>query len=330
MNNKENLNSTYDAWMPIEYEPSLASIIIPTYNRQNFVLDALSSAYNQTYRPIEIIVVDDGSTDKTSLHIEKWLSEHPTDASFNFRLLKQENKGAPSARNAGLKASRGEYIQLLDSDDIIAKEKLEHQIELMKSYDDDVDYIASELYFFDTHYQIPKPKNPRITKHGRMTSPYDASRSTTLLLRRRLCLRAGPWNETLNQWQDWEYAFRILACRPSFIHLLDMYYCIRIHKHDRIGNLKWTARGIQERLHSLNAIQEIDKWDDFPYARRTITRLSSKLALEAIQIEAFKEASNCINFISKNKLQLFNFFVSCGLWTYLLFQRFKALLRGVY
>lgn len=106
----------------------LVSVIIPTYNRAPYLARAIHSALAQEYSPIEIIVVDDGSTDDTSQVI----------ASFRDQIIsvRQNNRGVSSARNTGLKMARGEYIAFLDSDDFWAKEKLSEQVKALEEHPD--------------------------------------------------------------------------------------------------------------------------------------------------------------------------------------------------
>ena len=93
----------------------LVSTIIPVYNRPTLVVEAIESVLAQTYRPIEIIVVDDGSTDSTSAVVEQMMTAHP-----EVSLLRQPNSGPGPARQKGIEAASGEFIQFLDSDDLLA------------------------------------------------------------------------------------------------------------------------------------------------------------------------------------------------------------------
>jgi glycosyltransferase involved in cell wall biosynthesis len=99
----------------------LVSVVIPAYNRAGEIGRAIDSAFNQTYRPIEVIVVDDGSQDNTAAVVAKYPE---------VRYYRQENRGASVARNQGVELARGEYIAFLDSDDLWVKNKLELQMEL--------------------------------------------------------------------------------------------------------------------------------------------------------------------------------------------------------
>jgi len=104
-------------------EPKI-SVIIPTYNQSECLKEAIESVLNQTYKNIEIIVIDDGSTDNTLGVV----------GSFDNKIvcIQQKNKGASSARNIGIKKANGEYLAFLDSDDMWIKNKLEKQIDFIK------------------------------------------------------------------------------------------------------------------------------------------------------------------------------------------------------
>lgn len=95
------------------------SVIIPTYNAGQYIKDAIKSALNQTYKNIEIIVVDDGSIDDTGEVVKN----------YEIKYLRKANGGPASARNVGIKEARGEYIAFLDADDLWLPEKLQEQID---------------------------------------------------------------------------------------------------------------------------------------------------------------------------------------------------------
>jgi len=102
----------------------LVSIIIPFYNRIDWVIEAINSVINQTYDNWEIILIDDGSDSENKI---------PSEILYNNKiiLLAQENMGPSSARNKGIKNAKGKYIAFLDSDDLFCPEKLERQIKFM-------------------------------------------------------------------------------------------------------------------------------------------------------------------------------------------------------
>ena len=117
---------------------SLVSVVIPNYNGAPFLAEAVSSVIEQDYENIEIIVIDDGSTDNSVELLRKFGPK--------IRLIETRNGGASSARNFGLVAAKGEYIALLDSDDIWATNKIGLQMEYMKRNDLDLVYCHGQEF----------------------------------------------------------------------------------------------------------------------------------------------------------------------------------------
>lgn len=146
----------------------LVSVVIPSYNPGKLLESAVRSIENQTYKNIEIIIVDDGSTDGT----REWLKQNSSRLKYFF----QENSGASKARNKGVSLSSGEYIAFLDADDIWLPSKLEQQVELLQhnnisfvftngfivngdlSYDGIINNIDNNKYnqIFDTYVRPPR------------------------------------------------------------------------------------------------------------------------------------------------------------------------------
>jgi glycosyltransferase involved in cell wall biosynthesis len=98
---------------------NLVSVVIPAYNAARFIGGAIESALSQTISDLEVIVVNDGSTDDTAEAVERYLSDR------RVRCISQQNRGLPGARNAGAENSRGEYLAFLDADDFLAPNALE-------------------------------------------------------------------------------------------------------------------------------------------------------------------------------------------------------------
>ena len=103
---------------------NLVSTIIPVYNRSAMLREAVASVLAQSWRPIEIIIVDDGSSDDTVHVAEDMKSQHPEIT----HVLRQKNAGPGVARQTGLNVARGEFVQFLDSDDLLLPSKFELQI----------------------------------------------------------------------------------------------------------------------------------------------------------------------------------------------------------
>ncbi len=119
----------------------LVSIIIPFYNAERYLSATLQSAIDQTWNNKEIIVVDDGSTDRSIELITNFKSD-------KVKLYQQQNKGAAAARNLGLSHAKGEYVQFLDADDLLSKDKIEKQVLALQNHPDQV-AVCSTVHFKD-------------------------------------------------------------------------------------------------------------------------------------------------------------------------------------
>src|ERR1035437_2541592 len=108
-------------------ENKIVSIIIPAYNAEIFLEETVTSALASTYTLLEIIIVNDGSTDNTQQIIDKVKLEHP-----EIRAIEQKNQGVAVARNAGIANSTGKYILPLDADDLISDDYVEKAVEILE------------------------------------------------------------------------------------------------------------------------------------------------------------------------------------------------------
>ncbi len=119
------------------------SVIIPVYNGENFIENSLDSVAAQTYKNLEILIINDGSTDESLPTIEKWMAEK---ASFvNVQVFSTRNSGVSSARNTGIQKSKGEYIAFLDCDDYWETGKLEAQVRILE---EDHECVGAITNFF--------------------------------------------------------------------------------------------------------------------------------------------------------------------------------------
>ena len=124
---------------------SLISVIIPVYKTEKYLDKCVSSVVNQTYRNLEIILVDDGSPDRCPEICDEWAKKDS-----RIRVIHKENGGAADAKNTGLDAATGDYIALVDSDDIIAPEMYRSLYDIMVSYNADiVDSLIKKIESYD-------------------------------------------------------------------------------------------------------------------------------------------------------------------------------------
>ena len=136
----------------------MISVIIPVYNVENYLEECLKSVQNQTYTNIEVLLVNDGSTDNSKQICERYCQEDS-----RFHLLNQENQGQSVARNNGVAASSGEFIAFVDSDDMILANYLETLMDYMA---EDVDIVESQFTVSKKEFLTENPKEPTILFEG--------------------------------------------------------------------------------------------------------------------------------------------------------------------
>jgi glycosyltransferase involved in cell wall biosynthesis len=120
----------------IDSEMPKISVIVPTYNRERFIIKAIDSILNQTYKDYEIIVVDDGSTDETKKALQAY---------SQIKYIFQDNGGVSSARNTGIMAAKGEWVAFLDSDDEWTEDYLSVQMEQVKEFPQAVGHMTNAV-----------------------------------------------------------------------------------------------------------------------------------------------------------------------------------------
>ena len=141
--------------------PGLVSVIIPTYNRPNYLREAVDSVFVQTYPSIEILVIDDGSSDegvRTKSALKPYLSADPQTPKVTY--LYQKNSGLVPAVNRGLGLARGEYIQRLDDDDRLLPEQIARSVEVFRAYPA-VGLVATGYYHIDAAGKRIRTFSPR-------------------------------------------------------------------------------------------------------------------------------------------------------------------------
>lgn len=188
------------------------SVIIPCYNAEAFVGEAVESAFAQTYPIEEVICVDDGSTDDTPGVLQRLQSQ----AAEPLVVRSQPNGGPSAARNLGLTQATGDYIQFLDADDLLEPDKIEHQMRLVRSSPIPPDMVAAahiaDFTFADRREVVDVAENP-------WTGLFSGGLGITSanLYRREAVLAVGGWNEHMKTSEDPELAFRIMQRRQRVL-----------------------------------------------------------------------------------------------------------------
>lgn len=210
----------------------LVSTIIPVFNRAALLQEAVQSVLDQTYRFIEIIIVDDESTDETPGCIEQLATKYPK----IIRATRQKNGGPGTARETGRLMARGEFIQYLDSDDLLLSSKFEKQVAALLARPD-----AGVAYCWTKYRKIGEPPHPAPWKRSGITMDtmfpsflddrwWD---TPTPLYRRSVCDEVGPWSE-LRLEEDWEYDCRVAALGTRLVHCEEFLVEVRDHGGERL------------------------------------------------------------------------------------------------
>ncbi|WP_187260563.1 glycosyltransferase family 2 protein [Pontibacter beigongshangensis] len=250
---------------------AVVSIIIPNYNGAKYLADCIDSCINQGDCVREVIIVDDHSTDHSLSILKEYRSEYPELIQF----YTNPGKGACAARNFGYLKSTGDFIQFLDSDDVLAPEKIRSQLNILHSmnYKDVLihgmwgrfkDHFDN-VYYWGPHESIRKDLKPAdwlIANHMSMTGCW--------LTHRNLIKKGGLWDETLMRNQDGEFYSRLM------LHASKVLFCAQAKVHYRSGNSgsvsSIVARPAMESL--LKSLQLIENYifslEESPRARLSI------------------------------------------------------------
>ena len=197
----------------IDFKP-LVSIIIPVYNGEDYIAEAIDSALAQTYKNIEIIIVNDGSTDKT----ERICKLYGNKVDYYYKT----NGGVASALNYGIRKSKGEFISWLSHDDIYYKHKIEKQIQILNNLRNKNTIIFSNIEYIDSKGNIISKSN--ITKN---INPKDLCNDILPVLRgvvngcstiiNKTCFnKVGLFNVDLKTASDYDMWFRLFKSFPSY------------------------------------------------------------------------------------------------------------------
>ncbi len=219
---------------------SLVSVIIPVYNRLEFIKEAIESVYAQTYKNFEIIVVNDGSSE----NVEEVLSQYKDSVKYLF----QKQSGVGAARNNGIKHSRGELLAFLDDDDLFEPNKLEEQVKILEN-NPHLGFVFSDYYSFETKNASRKrliSTRLRNSKRDDMAQNYFIHHDlpvSSFLVRRRSIEDIGLFNSKLKVIEDVDLWLRL------FLHDAGVYSNypstkIRIHGHQMSNNRIFINRNL--------------------------------------------------------------------------------------
>jgi glycosyltransferase involved in cell wall biosynthesis len=255
-----------------ESELPLVSILIPAYNAERWIADTLNSATSQTWPRTEIIVVDDGSKDRTAAVARQFESQ-------KVRVVTQPNQGAAAARNKAFSESSGDYIQWLDADDLLAPDKIARQMALVQRGLGPGFLLSSPWGRF-----IHRPYRAQFTPSAlwcdlppgdwllRKMGQNTFMQTATWLVSRNLTTAAGPWDTRLLGDDDGEYFCRVLCASSGvrFVPEANVYYRVQSNSLSHIGRSqkKIDAHWLSMKLH----VQSLRSLEDSPRTRAACTQ----------------------------------------------------------
>jgi glycosyltransferase involved in cell wall biosynthesis len=253
------------------------SVIIPTYNYGRFITSALCSVFLQDYRPLEVIVIDDGSTDSTPDTLEKvsdWLLDQKTKHSERYsgielKVLKQDNAGPAAARNTGLQVASGNFIAFLDADDVFPVDRLTHMVRILEENSsadmvfgfvqpvpDGADILNLELADCDGDVHIIKPKEFN-RKDYAVQGPNLMMGVHSGVYRSQIVTNIGYFDSSLRYYEDVDWLVRaeMLECSMLFTDQVVLYH--RKHEHSMTADAQGMIKGHLKYIRKLRSTNQV-------------------------------------------------------------------------
>ena len=229
---------------------SLVSVVIPSYNDSSYVKEAIHSVLSQTYENIEIIVVDDGSTDDT----KEVLKEYKDRIKYHY----QKNKGLSGARNTGMKLAKGKYISLLDADDLYHKDRVEKQVNFLENSSGCVFSYSGYRHFYDgkpdellkLKYKYHSGNVFKKLLRKNFIAP------SGVLFRKDILDKIGFFDESLKSCEDWDYWLRVSHEGLEFSYIPEAITFIRIRKSGNLNDRSFRF------LHKIDSLRVLGKYRD--------------------------------------------------------------------
>lgn len=222
----------------------LVSIIIPSYNYAHLITETLESIIQQSFRNWECIIVDDGSTDDTERIVKEFIGRYPT---YRITFHPVKNGGTSAAKNIGISLSKGKYLQFLDADDLLSKEKLSIQVALGEASGAGLIFSTAVFFTDDPSGRKFLQKYPIgfLAQHSlhdfellRRLVVNNVLTINSPLVKKELILAAGQFDSTLKNNEDWLVWFKVALLQPHFIFDNDdrSIALIRVHGNSAMNN----------------------------------------------------------------------------------------------
>jgi glycosyltransferase involved in cell wall biosynthesis len=217
----------------------LVSVIIPVYNCEQYIAESIESVLNQTYHPIQTIVVDDGSVDGSAE-----IAQAYKDVTYIY----QENQGHGAAKNTGIAASSGEFIGFNDSDDIFVREKVHRQAKLLMDNPDFGYVICDVLNFLE-----PGLEHPKFMINEEYNSIVPDYMGGSMLIRRTTFNKVGVFNPSLKIANDSDWIIRAKDAGVKMGVLNEVLLKRRIHGSNQTFYRPYGSQSAKELMKLVRA-----------------------------------------------------------------------------
>lgn len=269
-------------------ERPVIDVVIPAYNAENFICEAIRSVFNQSLQPQTVFVVDDGSTDRTIECVESLRGQLESEFPMTrLKLIFQNNQGPSFARNAGIKASTADYIALLDADDLWEHRKLERQWDVyQKSEFSNLGLVYCNYSLIDQdgkelkgvpHFSLDPSVRGQVLSRL-LEGNLIASSNSGVLIKRECFKKVGLFDESLRAAEDWDMWIRI---SQSFEFDYTPDSLVRIRR-SKISNSTDPSRMFYNDLRMLWKHYSKDPSIVMKIVRRTIIRTGNLKLLQAL------------------------------------------------
>lgn len=199
---------------------SVVSVILPVFNGEKYIAQAIESVMAQSYRPLELIIVDDGSTDNTAVIVKRFSS--------SVRYLFMNNAGTGAARNHGVQSAQGDFFAFVDADDLWIADKLTMQMNVFNDNPEIEAVFGHVKQFFSP--DLDEESRSRLFCPDELIAGY---LPYTMLIRRSSFLRVGFFEEHWHVGQDVSWILQARALDIKTMMLPDLVYMRRLHKNNK-------------------------------------------------------------------------------------------------
>lgn len=214
----------------------LVSVIVPLYNAASYIGEALESIVASTYRPIEVVVVDDGSTDESMSVVQSFAKAHP-----EVRILHQANAGVSAARNHAIREANGEYILPVDADDRISATYIAHAVDAMR---DDVRIVGCRAEFFGARqgeWRLPEFSRELLARKNMI--------HVSSMFRKSDWQHVGGFCEEDIYREDWDFWLSLMELGGEYVRLDEIGLSYRVQEGSRRSKAKQQKRIIVDAIN---------------------------------------------------------------------------------